>query len=146
MKYRSKVPPPTAKRMEGLGRVYLYVSDGWTGDHPRELPVENGFVEFEIRDVFEWLQERRFIDGPYFYVCVVYENSTGSRREEIQMVPRSLSCPNCNHPDQEELFCEFCEKKICTECDRATCFGHTCSSCRDKVDKGLIDENGVEHV
>lgn len=85
----ARVPPPSAKRYEGSGRVFLHVEDGWGYAYDRELrcrPVISLHLDSEI----EWEGDATTVDGMRFSLCVKYENSTGSRGETIPLTPTKV--------------------------------------------------------
>ena len=97
-KYKVILPPPSAKRMAGNGKVVITFSKGWGGDciiiqrdgfdqdiHALELGLTE--VEFEVPDDYEWIGSTKSMDGNTFSVRIEYTNSTGSRKEKQSLKP-----------------------------------------------------------
>lgn len=100
MRYRVMIPKPSAKRMAGNGKLYVWYHHGWTGD---ALVTYDGFerdehlldegtyqFEFEVPDQYEWVGSTNIIDGWSFSVEVEYSNTTGSRTESKKLVPEKI--------------------------------------------------------
>jgi hypothetical protein len=93
------VPPPKAKRMAENAKLVVILHDGWEGDQLVQVEMErkenklerSGLVEFEIPDRYEYLYSSSVVDGWSFDVQVEYQNSTGSRREVIRLVPEKVA-------------------------------------------------------
>lgn len=45
---------------------------------------------------------------------------------------------------EEVVWCQFCNRMICIECDHPSEFGHTCIVCWAKIAVGAIDTHGVD--
>lgn len=89
MKYRVSIPAPSAKRMAGKKTLRIEAGDGWGQGWKKEyaLTDETEF-EFDIANDTEWIGHTTCNDGMTFNVWVEYANSTGSRKEDIQLVPQ----------------------------------------------------------
>lgn len=83
-RYLADVPKPSAKRMH-LVKVELVSGSGWGGFYAKELPVKQGYVEFEMDATIEQSSNTASMDGPVFYALATFSNSTGSRKEQIHM-------------------------------------------------------------
>lgn len=97
-RYEVMVPPPSAKRMLGNGKLVVVLHDGWEGDQLVQVePTENatsaqpGLATFEIPDRYEWSRSTSIIDGWSFDVYVEWSNNTGSRKQRFDLVPRILN-------------------------------------------------------
>lgn len=84
-RYLADVPKPSAKRMH-LVKVELVSGSGWGGFYAKELPVKQGYVEFEMDAKIKQEGTTSWMDGPVFYVQATFSNSTGSRKEQIHML------------------------------------------------------------
>lgn len=92
MKYRVDVPGPSAKRMEGHGKLFIVLHDGWEGDQlvqviPDSVGVVPGVIEIEVPDHYEWSGSTSINDGLSFDVYVEWANSTGSRTVKAYLMP-----------------------------------------------------------
>lgn len=99
MKYQVVVPPPKAKRMMENAKLVVILHDGWEGDQLVQVDLErkesklekSGAVEFEVPDRYEYIYSSSVSDGWTFDVQVEYQNSTGSRKEIIRLVPEKVN-------------------------------------------------------
>ncbi len=99
MKYRVLVPPPKAKRMAENAKLVVILHDGWEGDQLVQVEMERkenklekfGLVEFDVPDRYEYVYSTSVSDGWSFDVQVEYQNSTGSRKEVIRLVPEKVA-------------------------------------------------------
>ena len=100
MRYKVTIPPPSAKRMAGSGKVLVRYHHGWDGDALVTYEgidqdvhlLESGAHEFEfdVPDKYEWIGSTAIIDGWSFSVKAEYSNSTGSRKESYTLVPETI--------------------------------------------------------
>jgi hypothetical protein len=90
--YRVKVPAPKAKRMK-LKSVIINFGSNWNGFTEQILQYELGATEvfFKIDSCYEWAINSKIIDGDIFRVRAEFENSTGSRKESVQLVPEKIA-------------------------------------------------------
>lgn len=86
------IPPPTAKRMEGTGKVTITVGDPWNGANNVVYDIKPGqtSLEFLMFDDVEWSGATSQIDATVFDVIIEYQNSTGSRKQTIRPVPERI--------------------------------------------------------
>jgi hypothetical protein len=91
-KYNVSIPRPSAKRMEGLGKVIVYFDHGWDGATQEQYPIEKDVAtfEFKVPDGYEWARNTSVIDGCSFRVEIRYVNLTGSRTEVKELVPQKM--------------------------------------------------------
>lgn len=87
MKYKARIPKPSAKRLEKNRRIVVEASYQPCGGHKFEFLIpepEADIAEFEFEfDEFE-LHNPHVDDGGAYYHCYFeYRNSTGSRVEKI---------------------------------------------------------------
>jgi hypothetical protein len=76
-----------------LKSVVIYCGGSWgcsCRDKVLEYKPGQTELEFELPRDIEWIVNSKFIDGPTFDVIVHFENSTGTRKETIQLVPELL--------------------------------------------------------
>ncbi len=89
MRYVVEIPKPSAKRLEDHRRLVIKHHTGWGGSiikQTYELPVGEDMFEFELDYPIE-LRDPNLLDGNYHAFSIEYENSTGSRKEEIGVTP-----------------------------------------------------------
>jgi hypothetical protein len=100
MKYRVSIPAPKAKRMTANAKLVVILHDGWEGDQLVQVELERkespltefGDVEFEVPDRYEWTHSTSVVDGWSFDVQAEFQNSTGTRKEVIRLVPEKVKC------------------------------------------------------
>ena len=88
MRYRVKIPTPSAKRLEIDRRLVAKLYSGWFGGKiVAEYPIPEGaeLVEFDFNREIEH-RDPNVLDGDYYHeFVVVFRNSTGSRQEEVNV-------------------------------------------------------------
>lgn len=92
MKYGFKIPTPSAKRLEKNRKLIIRIHSAFKAEIVKEYVIPEHVEDF-IFDFDEPLEYRDsyYEDANYqhkFYM--VYQNSTGSRREEIKIDPIKL--------------------------------------------------------
>jgi hypothetical protein len=91
-RYSVEISSPSSKRMIGSGKVIVRLSNGWEGEElvSYDIQKDNAALEFDVPNEYEWKGSTSIIDGCEFSVTCEYANSTGSRKETKQLVPRKL--------------------------------------------------------
>lgn len=88
MKYRAAIPAPSAKRMLANKVLIIHCEDGWgQGQEQRRKLTDETEVEFDVPDDIEWSGQCITMDAMVFGAWVEYQNSTGSRKELLQLTP-----------------------------------------------------------
>jgi hypothetical protein len=90
--YRVKIPVPKAKRMN-LKSVVINYGSNWCGFTEQELQYKSGDTEvyFSLDSCYEWVTNSKVIDGDIFEIKAKFENATGSRKEDVRLVPEKIS-------------------------------------------------------
>ena len=94
MKYRVQIPMPSSKRMIGNGKIVIVRNVAPIGSHPVEHEIDSQATnfEFEMPDRFDWHKNTNYIDGDTFSVHIKYTNASGTRMQEIELVPEKIDC------------------------------------------------------
>lgn len=88
MKYKFKIPTPSAKRLEKDRRLMIKLNTCWGSKIVGEFIIPEGAEEaiFDFDGPFEH-RDPEWLDADYYHsVYVLYQNSTGSRQEEIKVL------------------------------------------------------------
>ena len=113
------IPTPSAKRLEKQRSLKVRVRGGWDGDKLiKEIHIPEGetSLEFEIDGPLEH-RNPDVLDGDFYHsFCIVYQNSTGSRREEASVSPvvqieKSIQTCDSNLKSLKDEY-ERCQRKI----------------------------------
>jgi hypothetical protein len=85
MRYKFDIPTPSAKRLEKDRRLMIKVHTGWGVKIVGEFVIPEGAedAEFDFEGPIEY-RNPELLDADYYHsFYVLYQNSTGSRQEEI---------------------------------------------------------------
>lgn len=92
MRYKIAIPTPSAKRLEKDRRLMIKCHSGWCMQIVGEFIIPEGAedAEFDFEGPIEH-RDPEILDGDYYHeFYVLYQNSTGSRTEEISVEPIPL--------------------------------------------------------
>lgn len=93
MRYKiENIPKPSAKRLEKDRRLIIKVHGSWYTTNKAEYPIPEGddAFEFEMDGPIEH-RDPDVLDGDYYHEFIIlYQNSTGSRREEVRVSPKEI--------------------------------------------------------
>jgi len=87
MRHTIKIPKPSAIRMECYRTLIVSRHSGWMGTKTIKFDIPSGvdIFEFELNEPVKH-RDPDVLDGTYHEFTVVYQNSTKTRKEEIEAI------------------------------------------------------------
>ena len=93
-RYRVSLPQPEAKRMRRAKVVTIWWGGGYGGEtHGRneyQVPADVWSLEFVVPDGYADQRNTSIIDGFTFNANVEYANESGTRKQNMALVPERI--------------------------------------------------------
>jgi len=89
MKHKIKIPKPSAKRLEKDRRIVVEINSAFCSE-TKEFIIPEGVSTFEFEfEEWEHPDKDLVLDGDVYYrYFILYQNSTGTRQEKIEIMKR----------------------------------------------------------